>query len=141
MGGGVGDHSSYDWGWGGIPKCREEAKPLQGLFSTMSMAENGDVGGRVEVGMEGWGRQQTGQEFHWAPRGGVPPEEGTRGLTHGTGVIQESVPQERERIETKTAGAAHEPKGRAGTCTGDSRYPSRPSTPVRTPGQQGQDTP
>lgn len=51
----------------------------------MFMAENGDGG--LEVGMEGEGRQQTGQEFHWAPRGGIPPEEGTRGLTHGTGVI------------------------------------------------------
>lgn len=40
----------------------------------MSMAENGDGGG--VVGMEGWGRQQTGQEFHWAPRGRRRVQEG-----------------------------------------------------------------
>lgn len=67
------------------------------------------------MGMEGWGRQQTGQEFHWAPRGGVPPEEGTRGLTHGTGVIQVSVPQERERIETdKDSRGSPRAQGRQG---------------------------
>lgn len=49
-----------------------------------------------------------------ADRSGIPLgpqawEEGTRGPTHGTGVIQESVLQERERIETKTAQAARGP--------------------------------
>lgn len=40
----------------------------------MSMAKNGDRG--VEVGLEEWGRQQTGQEFHWAPRGRMRVQEG-----------------------------------------------------------------
>lgn len=55
------------------------------------MAENGNGKGGVEPGE---GRQQAGQELHWAPRYGG---EGMRGFTHGTGGIWKSVPQERER--------------------------------------------
>lgn len=55
------------------------------------MAENGNGKGGVEPGE---GRQQAGQELHWAPRYGG---EGMRGFTHGTGGMWKSVPQERER--------------------------------------------
>lgn len=55
------------------------------------------------MGLEEWGKQQTGQEFHWAPRGRRRVQEG---LPIGQ---EESVPQERRR-ERQTACAAHQPK-------------------------------
>lgn len=68
------------------------------------MAENGEWGGG---GLEGRGRQQTGQEFHWAPRGG-------KGVGEGLPIGQEGYRNRsprRERGRDKTACAARVPQG------------------------------
>lgn len=72
-GGGLGDHSSYDWG--GRQEFPSACKRLS-LWKAFSPPLPW-----LRMGMEGWkeggmGRQQTGQEFQWALRGGRRVKEG-----------------------------------------------------------------
>lgn len=60
------------------------------------------------MGLEGRGRQQTGQEFHWAPRGRKRVQEG---LPIGQEEYRNQSPRREREGETTTACAAHVPKG------------------------------
>lgn len=102
------------------------------------MGNKGEMGG----GLEGGGRQQTGQEFHWAPRGrkwGVQ-----EGLPIGQEEHRKQSPR-RERGRDKTACAAHVPQGVGqahaqvtAQVTADALL-GPPLCPA--PGQQGKDMP
>lgn len=88
------------------------------------------------MGLEEWGKQQTGQEFHWAPRG-------RRRVQEGFPIGQEeSVPLERRRERQRQQAQPTSPsRDRSGTRTGDSGCSSRPPPPFRTPEQWGKDVP